>query len=100
MNQPQLPFYPNQPGYRRAGTSKRAAEAMKPRAPSLKARVLEVLKTGDFTADEIAEKLGEDKGDIRPRCSELVKLKEIESTGEERPSSRGAPSDVLRRRRT
>lgn len=81
MEQLDLLTYPNSPGYKRAGTSKRAAEAMKPRAPTLRDRVLALLKADAFTADECAARLGETVLSIRPRLSELVKLNLIYDTG-------------------
>jgi predicted ArsR family transcriptional regulator len=92
--------YPVSPGWKRDGTSRDAAEKVTPKAQFLRDRTLEVLKRGDHTADEVAKILGEDKGNIRPRCSELVNLNEIEPTGERRPSSTGTPQNVWRYRRS
>jgi predicted ArsR family transcriptional regulator len=102
-SQPELPFngpYRGEPGWKREGASHDAAIQVKPKAQFLRDRTLEVLKRGDHTADEVAKILGEDKGNIRPRCSELVNLNEIEPTGERRPSSTGTPQNVWRYRRS
>lgn len=76
-----LDRYPSAPGHKVEGTSRSAAEAMKPRAPTLRDKVLELLKHDAMTADEAAAALGETVLSIRPRLSELVKLNQIYDTG-------------------
>ena len=79
----QLDFldYPNWPGFRARDTSKAAADAMAPKAPSLRDRVLRVVCTYSPTADEAAEILDESILAIRPRVSELAKLGLIRDSG-------------------
>lgn len=87
-------FYPDRPGYKRSGTSQQAAQDIAPRAMTLRDRVYQILKHQDCTADECAAILGEDKGNIRPRCSELAKKGLIWDSGETRPTFCGKPSIV------
>lgn len=97
MIQPGLPFdapYPVSPGFKRAGTSQAAAEAVKPRAKSLRDQVLALLKIQPLTADQCADWLGVDRLAIRPRLSELVKMNLIEDTGETRPNTSGINATV------
>lgn len=77
-------------------TSLDAADAMADRAPILRARVLSVLATGDFTADEVAAKLGESVLAIRPRVIELAKADRIADTGERRKNASGRKAIVWR----
>ncbi len=87
MEQPGLPFdapYPTSPGFKRAGTSQAAAEAVKPRAKSLRDQVLDLLKAHELTADECAAKLQKSVLAIRPRLSELAKKNLIEDAGRRR----------------
>lgn len=73
--------YPESPGYKEATTSKEAAEKMKPRAGTLRDAVLTALRVAwpqGLTADECAAKLGKKEFSIRPRLSELRKMRAIE----------------------
>ena len=88
--------YPNVPGYKREGTSSDAAEAVTPRAPTLRSKVLQVLNTTDLTADECADKIGESVLSIRPRLSELRRAGFIEETGERRSNVSGLKAAVWR----
>jgi predicted ArsR family transcriptional regulator len=94
MEQLDLLTYPNSPGYKRTGTSKRAAEAMKPRAPSIRARALELLKMTSLTADEIAEALNVTVLACRPRVTELFRMGKIRDTGRTRRNSSGVRATV------
>jgi len=88
--------YPNQPGYRREGTSREAAEAMKPRAPGIRARALELLKDASLTADEIAAKLNVTVLACRPRVTELLAQGKIYDTGRTRANSSGVQATIWR----
>ena len=97
MNQPSLDFTPRPiipPPFR--DTSLEAADAMADRAPILRARVLGVLATGNFTADEVAAQLGESVLAIRPRVTELAKAERIADTGERRKNASGRRAIVWR----
>lgn len=96
MIEPELPFYPHQPGYRREGTSRRAAEAMKPRAPTLRDKVIMALKVEEMTADETAAALDKSILSIRPRFSEALALGLIADTGRTRANDSGVQATVWR----
>jgi predicted ArsR family transcriptional regulator len=84
------PRYPAVPGSKAAGTSSEAAEAMKPRAGILRAKVLDCLRTRcPLTADECAEMLGDSVLAIRPRFSELRALGLVVDTGDRRINDSG-----------
>jgi predicted transcriptional regulator len=72
--------YPNVAGFKRFGTSSEAAQSVD--AKTLRAKVLEELCNGPGTADELALRLRVDKLSIRPRCSELAALGQIEDSGQ------------------
>lgn len=76
--------YPDRPGYRENTTSRDAARAMEPRAGTLRARVLDVLRHAELTPDEIANELTESILAVRPRVTELFRMHLIERTGERR----------------
>ena len=57
-----------------------------------------MLTTGDYTADEIARKLGEHILNIRPRLSELLACEEVEKTHNRRLNSSGRTSRIWRLR--
>jgi DNA-directed RNA polymerase specialized sigma24 family protein len=94
MEQLDLLTYPNSPGYKRAGTSKRAAKAMKPRAPTLRDRCVALVKVDELTTDEAAALLGETVLAIRPRFSEALRLGLIRDTGKTRPNASGVQATV------
>jgi hypothetical protein len=89
--------YPNAPGYRQTDTSRAAAQSMKPMRQVLLDKVLTVLTRFDGTADEISAILHEDKLSIRPRCTELQALGEIEDSGVRRRNESGRSAIVWRR---
>lgn len=87
--------YPNAPGFRRARTSRAAAEAMKVKDKPLRVKVLELLKAGnELTADEIADRLGETVLAIRPRVSQIKRQGLIFDTGKTRPNISGIRASV------
>lgn len=99
MNQPDLPFdapYPKNPGWKKRGTSKRAAEAVKPRAPTLRDQVLGLLRDASLTADEAAAALNKSVLSVRPRLSELLALGKIHDTGRTRANESGVQATVWR----
>lgn len=73
--------YPATPGFKRAGTSQAAAEAIAPKALSLRARVLEAVKAKPGTPEQIAKRLGEPVMNVRPRLSEAAKLGLVKDSG-------------------
>src|SRR5512139_2528461 len=76
--------YPNRPGFKNRDTSKAAADAMRPRAGTLRAAALKILSTAPRTADEVAAQLGESILSIRPRITELSRLGYVIATKERR----------------
>jgi predicted ArsR family transcriptional regulator len=68
--------------------------AMKPKAPNLRQRALEVLKHEAFTADEVAHALGESILSIRPRIAELHEMGCIFDTGVRRDNGTGKTAIV------
>lgn len=101
MDQPGLfdAPYPAQPGWKAEGTSRKAAEAMKPRAPSIRERIVSLVKDNDLTPDEAAAILGETVLAVRPRFSEAARLGLIEDTGRTRRNASGLKATVWRYRR-
>lgn len=88
--------YPSQPGAKREGTSQDAADAIAPKSPMLRDKVLAELKRGPGTADEIAARLEIDKLSIRPRTTELSLLNLIEDSGARSPNASGKMAIVWR----
>lgn len=86
--------YPNVPGAWRSRTSRAAAEAVKPRAATLRGQVLAMLKAEALTADEVAARMKRTVLCIRPRLSELVKKELIFDTGNTRPNASGIAAVV------
>jgi predicted ArsR family transcriptional regulator len=89
-------LYPASPGFKSGGTSRAAAEAMKPRAGTLRDRALALLKDAALTADEVAWKLNRSVLSVRPRLSELVAKGLIHDTGRTRPNASGVQASVWR----
>jgi DNA-directed RNA polymerase specialized sigma24 family protein len=86
--------YPNRPGYKRDGTSKAAAQAVKDKAPTIRDQVLSLLKRQDCTPDEAAAILGLSILTVRPRFSELSRMHRIIKTGSKRRNDSGMNADV------
>jgi hypothetical protein len=61
--------------------SEDAAHSIKAKAPSLRERVYELLQTGSFTDEQIAQKLDLNPSTSRPRRVELERMGLIESHG-------------------
>ena len=81
--------YPQTPGFKKTGTSEQAALDMLPKSKRLQALVLEELKNGEGTADQIADRLKIDFMSIRPRLSELSKTNQVIDTGRKGKSRSG-----------
>lgn len=73
--------YPDAPGYRNTDTSFAAAEAVKPKASTVRLMVLEALKTRPMTSIEIAGYIGMPFESTQPRTSELAAKGLIEDSG-------------------
>jgi predicted ArsR family transcriptional regulator len=86
--------YPAQPGFKRNGTSKDAAESMKPKAPTLRRQCLEAIRVRPMTADEVALTVRQSVLSIRPRLSELVKTEHIMNSGMRRPNMSGRMATI------
>ncbi len=86
--------YPLAPGAKREGTSQSAADAIAPRAPLLREKVLAELRRGPGTADGIAARLKIDKLSVRPRCTELSLAGKIIDTGRRAPNDSGKKAIV------
>ena len=89
--------YPRTAGFKKAGTSSKAAREIEPRAKTLRERVLDAFKSqGDMTADECASYLGESILSIRPRVSELAARFLIVETAARRTNDSGMSAQVWR----
>ena len=88
--------YPESPGFKRRGTSERAAREMANKAPTLRDRCLEVLRNYAMTADEIALALGCSVLAIRPRITELYQMGSIEESDTLRMNDSGRMAMVWR----
>lgn len=88
--------YPDAPGFKRPGTSERAAADMRGRAPTLRERALQAIKLapGGLTADEVAALIGATVLAVRPRITELSLDGKIVDTGRERPNASGKKAIV------
>lgn len=90
--------YPESPGYKKSGTSKDAAQAVRSKVSGLRAKILlELSNNGPGTADEIAERLGLSILAIRPRFSELCHMGAIAESGERRTNSSGKLAAVWKK---
>ena len=92
--------YPNTPGFKDRGgftTSREAAEGVKPKAPTLRERVMNRLLAGPQTPEAIAGALGVHYTTIRPRLSELRKKGLVTPTGDRAESALGGKALIWRR---
>lgn len=77
--------YPHTPGHRRTDTSRAAARAMAPKAGTLQAEVLRVLREhGPLATFEMPRLIGATYRSLQPRTSELRNLGWIRDTGQRR----------------
>jgi predicted transcriptional regulator len=75
-------IYPNEPGWKEGDTSREAAESMSLRAVALRKQSYDFIRAYPaYTADEIADVLGESILAIRPRISELRRMQVIRNHG-------------------
>jgi hypothetical protein len=84
--------YPRDPGWKAAGTSQDAGQAITSRAKTMRDRVLAFLRERhprSFTADQISVGLGASILGVRPRVSELRRSELIEPTEERRKNRSG-----------
>lgn len=88
--------YPHTAGWKRTETSRAAAEAVKPRVPTLRDKVQALLKGAELTADECAAALNVTVLACRPRLSELFRLGMIQDTGRTRRNASGIQASVWR----
>jgi hypothetical protein len=88
--------YPHGPGYKRSGTSSAAARHVADTATRLRMDVLREFTAGEWTADQIATRIGRSILSVRPRVSELSALGKIEPTGERRKNESGMTAAVWR----
>lgn len=94
MTQLDLLTYPHSPGSKRDGTSRDAAQAIAPRAKTLRDQCLALIRQHPMTADECAAQLNESVLAIRPRITELLKLGHIRESGLRRKNASGASAAV------
>ncbi len=92
--------YPDEPGSTDDNTSRRAAEEIRPKAKTIRARVWELLKRvfpRGLTPDEGAGILKIDFMSVRPRFTELYKQGKIEKTDDTRRTSRSGKLQAVYR---
>lgn len=96
MTQLDLLTYPSAPGWKGADTSRDAAVAMKPKAATIRAAVLDLLRAHPegLTPDECAEKMGIHWQNVRPRFSELHADNLIALSGTKRENASGLMAKV------
>lgn len=90
--------YPVEAGYKRAGTSKEAAQAVQSSTALLREQVLaEIVAAGanGLTPDEVADLIGRSVLGVRPRVSELKRLGKVIDTGRRRPNASGMSASVI-----
>lgn len=83
------PAYPYSPAARATDTSRAAAEDMRKSADSIRAKVLEFIRTSGMrgaTAVELSAALNLPYEAVQPRCSELKKQWRIKDSGQRRAS--------------
>lgn len=89
--------YPSVPGYKRKGTSERAARAIAPGVKKGHLRIMEVFLHYEMTSIAASDAAGMKRDYGKPRCSEAKALGYLEETGrEEYDDSSRFPKEVLR----
>lgn len=87
------------PGFKVSGPSQDAAANIAEHAQTLRDRVDALFDGGqERTADECAERLGQDILSVRPRLSELKRLGRIAETDERRQNKSGMTATVWKRK--
>ncbi len=93
MTQLDLLTYPFRAGWKARETSKAAADSIN--VTLGQQAVLTALRHhGPMTADECAEKMGNDRLYVRPRCSELATKGLVKDTGTTRKNASGKSAVV------
>ena len=87
-------IYPNSAGWKATGTSQEAAENLSEVRQSHKL-ILKVLETGNYTPEEIADKIGRRLSYTAPRCTELKAQGKLQKSGTRRLNSSGQSANVL-----
>lgn len=95
-DEPYANRYPVAAGFKVTGTSQEAARKVTPRLTGLRSKVMDALRAGDKTADEVAEFMDKSVLSVRPRLSELREMGLIEPTGARRHNESGMTADVWR----
>ena len=91
--------YPHSPGAANVETSILAAEKIKSTAANYRAKILDVLEFGDYSADQVADQLGVHWQSIRPRFTELKHTGQIIQLDQKVPSSMGGDQYLFRKSR-
>lgn len=87
--------YPGSPGSQDRGTSRAAADAIRPAAATLRAKALDVVeRSNGLTADEVAGRLGLSILSIRPRLTELARMQKVRDSGTRRRNVSGRQAIV------
>ena len=91
--------YPQEPGFKRCGTSQEAARAIAPLAKGIRGRVLRHFQShfpAGMTVDEVSRDLKISPFTTRPRVSELHAQGLLEQTVERRANDSGHSATVWR----
>jgi hypothetical protein len=91
--------YPDRPGWKARGASSEAAYAIARNATTLRTRVHSFLRDrypAAFSADQIADGLGETILSVRPRVSELKKIGAIEAVNQRHKNQSGMSAHCWR----
>lgn len=75
-------------------TSLASLETVHPLRTELQRRIIRQFNQGNFTADEIAQRLGISILTSRPRVAELVKKGYLQDSGQRRQNASGRPAAV------
>ena len=88
--------YPHTPGFKARDTSRAAAQAIAPKAPNLRERVLAAVKAEPGSPEAIARRLDVPVMNVRPRLSELSNLRLVEDSGKRDLASGGRKAIIWR----
>jgi predicted ArsR family transcriptional regulator len=91
--------YPSVPGFKARDTAREAAESLKPKAPLVRDKILQLMASphAEFTADEAASMLGLPILTVRPRFSELANMGKLVDSGVRRRNDSGKNAIAWRR---
>lgn len=76
--------YPDEPGFQGGDTSRKAAEDIKPRAPTIQQKVLIALEDRPMASFELAKAISVSYRSVQPRTSELAAQGKIADSGARR----------------